>query len=478
MIIDGVSATELPGNATPRERAIVSFLSFIERKLGVKIVRDTRNQLYDATLAEPLHLAYLLKEKGILKEFGRTSNTFPDEPRMKSWYAICNERTSHAVGGTTWESDRDALYAALAEGLERYIWFTQDDYFQNPVRTTVAGIAQRGAHIPPEGFVGFSDTQREGRATRTLRDSAEYLWITGTSLISNTPIYVPAQVATRAQEEKKASHEPYIRQTTTNGLATWPTQSGARLAGMLELIEREAYMMMWLNQLTLPRLSLTRLCAEDASLARSIATCERYNIKVHVVQLVTDAPTHAVAVVLEDGSSVAPRFAVGLRAHRSLSTAIKKATTEALRARRFVRLWQEEGNAWDVNTDQDTVGHRERVYYWSVPAHAKHLAFMVAGDEIEPVPAAWDQDTEDAHLARMIKWCTETNLECITFSLGDSAKNPTQWFIEMVVMPQVQPTYLTEQLRAFGGDRWREIPKARGYAVRSEPFAEHPHPFA
>lgn len=478
MIIDGISATEVsPGAAIP-ERATAAFLAFIERKLGVTIVRDMRNQFHDLALAEPLRLARVLTERGILKEVGRNSSRFVDEPRMKSWYAICNDTSGHAVGGTTWDSEVDALYATLAEGLERYIWLSQVDYFKNPVRATTKDIAKKGAHIPPNAFVGFSDAQRINRPERTLRDDAEYLWIASTSLVTGSSIYIPAQVVSRAREDKTSAREPFIRQTTTNGLATWPTRAGARLAGMLELIERESYMMMWLNQLTLPRLSITQLCANDPSLARSIETCARYRLKTHVIQLVTDAPTHVVAVVMEDMSAVAPRFSVGLRAHRSLSAAIKKAMTEALRARRFVRMWNEEGNTWDTSTPQETVGHRERVYYWSTPEHARHLEFLVAGEEVLPAPAPWDTDDEEEHLQRMQAWCRESGLECVSVSLGESAKNPTPWYIEMIVMPEIQPTYLVEQLRAFGGSRWRDIPKARGYAVREEPYAERPHPFA
>ena len=478
MIIDGISATEVPQSATVPARAVAAFLGVIERKLGVTILRDMRNHSHDQALTEPLRLARTLTERGILKEVGRNSSRFVDEPRMKSWYAICNDTSGHAVGGTTWDSEADALYAALAEGLERYIWLSQVDYYRDPIRTTADGIAKKGAHIRPEAFVGFSDAQRTGRPERTLRKDAEYLWIAGTSLITGSPTYIPAQIASRAKEEKASAREPYIRQTTTNGLATWPTRSGARLAGMLELIERESYMMMWLNQLTLPRLSLTRLCADDPSLARGVAICERYRLKTHVIQLITDAPTHVVAVVIEDMSAMAPRFSVGLRAHRSLSAAIKKAMTEALRARRFVRMWNEEGNTWDTNTPQETVGHRERVYYWSVPEHARHLEFLVAGEIIDAAPTPWDTDDEEAHLQRMLTWCRDTGLECISLSLGASAKNPTPWYIEMIVMPEIQPTYLTEPLRAFGGTRWHDIPKARGYTVREAPYAERPHPFA
>jgi thiazole/oxazole-forming peptide maturase SagD family component len=470
MIIDGIPATTVSPDAPLAERAVATFLRFIENRLGVTIVRDGYNMPTDAALIEPLQLGRLFVERGIIQKFSRSTTLFADEPHTKSWFAVCNDSTSHTVGGTTLYDDAGALYATLAEGLERYIWFTQTDYFVNPVRATTQDMEKKAAVVRPERFAGFSEQQRAQKPERALREDATYLWIAGASLVSGTRVHIPAQTVSRAGDRAMSGGtEPYIRQTTTNGLATWPTKKGAQLAGILELIERDAYMTQWLNQLTLPRLSLRSLCAKLPAIAELVATCNRYRLAMHVIPLLTDAPTHAVAVILEDTSGHTPRFAVGLRAHRSLATAIQKATTEALRARRFSRSWAQEGNTWDLKT---------RVHYWSHPENARALEFMIAGPEVEYVEAAWENDSEDAHLQRIISWCAESNMECISVPLTASKKNPTPWHIEMMVMPELQPTYLTEELQAFGGTRWREIPKKFGYTPRAEPFADRPHPFS
>lgn len=480
MIIDGISVSEVSGRESVADRAVASFLKFIEKKLRVSVVRDARAEPFDTSLSEPLRLAKILMEHGVLKDFGRGRNVFPDEPPIKSWYAICNDPTSHQTGGTTWESDSDALHAVLAECLERYIWFTQDDYFLDPTKTTTDGIQMRGMCVRPEDFAGFSQEQRKNRPERDLRDDAEYLWVGGTSLVRGSRIYIPAQTvsAVRSRITLHEDKEPIIRQQTTIGLATWPTLTGARLAGALEVIERDAYMIMWLNQLTLPRLSLQSLSARFPELARNFEACRKYGLKTHVIRLLTDAPTHAIAVLMEDTSGSVPRFTIGLKAHRSLPFAIQKAMTEALRARFFCRTWFEAGNAWDMSTPTHSIGHLDRLFYWSVPEHAKKLEFMIGGPEIEATAVEWDNDDEEAHLRRIIDWCAKKNYECISVSLGHSSKNPTPWHIEMVVMPQLQPTYLAESLQAFGATRWSDVPKAYGMSPLKKPFGERPHPFS
>lgn len=479
MIIHGIPVSQIPESAPFSERAVAAFLRLIERRLGVSVVKNARGRPESEDLIEPLRLAALLQKCGIIQRFGRGTNLC-DEPHAKSWYAICNVETNHQTGGTNWESDSSALYAALAEALERYIWFTQTDYFVDPVRTTLAEIEKKGPFIPPQRCVGFSEEQRALHAERALRDDARYLWIKGISLVTGKHTYVPAQLISGAPREGPLHtiEEPLIRWRTTNGLATWPTKTGARLAGILEVVERDAYMITWLNQISPRRFNLSKLCDNNPVLARIVDKCERYRLRIHALQMVTDAPTHAVLVVLEDMSGFAPRFSIGLKAHRSLSHAIQKAIAEATRARRGYRLWSQAGNVWDMNTPVHEIGHRERLYYWGAPEHAKNLEFLIQGSEIEEGPEEWHDQTEEEYLQYMLRWCAKKNFECVSVSLGTSASNPTHFHIEMVIVPELHPAYLTESTRVFGGTRLKEVPLGLGYTPRNEPFADAPHPFS
>lgn len=479
MLIDAVSASTTAPGASLSERAVASFLALIERRLGVSIVRDARSIPGGAELADPYRLAKLLRQKGIIKDVQRTL-LVPDEPRMRLWTAFCNDSTGHQTGGASWTNEADAMYAALAEALERFIWFAREDYFDDPTWETVEGIARKGRFIAPERFSGYTDEQRVKNPRRHISESSEFRWIRGRSLVHDDAVYLPSLTVSGTSREyyDTVSREPFIRPPITIGLATWPTLDGARCAGANECLEREAYMVMWLNQLTLPRYSLASLREHDDRIARVIDACSRYRLKMHVIRMLTDAPTHAIAVVLEDESGFAPRFTIGIRANRSLTDAVLKAAAEALRARRGYRWWASVGNVWDPKTPTDDVGHRDRLYYWGLPENASRLEFLVAGPETDAVDAPWDADDETAHLARILAWCREKQFECTAVSLGTSPTNPTPFHVEMVVMPELQWTYLTESMQAFGGTRWRDIPPLFGYAARMEPFADEPHPYS
>jgi ribosomal protein S12 methylthiotransferase accessory factor len=380
---------------------------------------------------------------------------FPDEPPLRIWGCTSKKVKNLHTGGASFSNEAAALTAALAESLERYIWYTQEDYFVDPKRATCAEMASHGPHITPEQFTSFSKQQREKTSSFFLQ------------AISPT---VPG-----------SSHvaEPLIRQQTTIGLATWPTQKGALLAGMLEIIEREALMIMWYNQLTLPQIDLESIRFKREDLDKLLDSCKRYNLSVHAIPMMTDSPTHAVCVILEDRSGVAPRFAIGLKAHRSLPYAVERALTEALRARLGYRNFFLQGGSWDPNTPIEEIGHIERLHYWGVPTNAERLSFLIAGEKIPyTFDAPWEQDSEEKHLERVISWCREKKFECVSVALTNSKINPTPWHIEMVVMPDLHPTHLNEKRRHLGGTRLTDVPKYFGFTPRSTPFVDSPHPYA
>lgn len=479
MIFDAFPYLDTSKNSG-KSTALASFVDFIERKLGVRAIYDLRNIPFgNLELLEPLRIAQSFIERGILTSFAPVQPFF-DEPHLRIWGALCNTKKNDRTGGASQSDDKAALTAALAEGLERYLWFTQNDYFVDPIRATPGEIAKKDHFLTPERFVGFSDLQRSKNPNHTLHEDATYLWIKAQSLISSTKVYIPAQVASASfHPTTDAFKEPLIRQQTTIGLATWPTLAGARLAGALEVIEREALMIMWYNQLTLPRIQLTSITGKNKSLDALLASCARYNLKVHAIPMMTDAPTHAVCVILEDLSGCAPRFALGLKAHRSLPYAVERAITEALRARHGYRNFFQNGGTFDTTTPLDSIGHIQRLHYWGIPENAKRLEFLVEGPEYPHLfDTPWEESTPEQHLEQVLAWCKEKSYECLSVSLGTSKANSTPWHVEFVIMPDLQPTHLHEQLRHLGGTRLKSVPESFGFTPRKEPFIGAPHPYA
>lgn len=483
MLLDPVpfSRAQVQNGSPFKQRALASFVAFLEKKLGGSFVYDSREIPFGRDdLVEPLALAAKLKKAGVA-DIVAPARTLSDEPPMKKW----SVRLAHAKGedgswsrGFDRTSDTQALYAAIAEALERHIWTFEKDYFDSPIASTEDEMRnRRTAFLSPSLFAGFSPSQRAENSHLDLRPDAKYLWIRGVSLVSGKRVFLPAQTVGGIHLNCK---EPLIRTRVTTGLATWPNKVGARLRGALEAIERDAFMILWANQLVLPRLSLRDLCARSASLRDMVERCERYRLKIHAIRLLTDAPTYVASVILEDMSGSAPRFTIGNKAGPNLASCVEHALFEALGARTTYRLfflsknWQEK---WKPKTPAEQIGHIDRLYWWSEGDHARGLEFLIAGEEAHAAEAEWEHDADEIHGARIVEWCRAVGYECVSVSLGTSKSNPTPLSVEMVVIPQLQPLHLFENQQALSGARMKEIPQMFGYTPRQKSFSESPHPF-
>jgi len=189
--------------------------------------------------------------------------------------------------------------------------------------------------------------------------------------------------------------------------------------------------------------------------------------------MLTDAPAYAMCTVIEDLSGKGPRFTVGLKAHRSLAAAVEKSATEALRARYSVRLGMNETEITDVQS----IGHYDRVPYWTREENAKKLEFLISGGMKDVEPQPWDNDSEASHLARIVEWLQKNNIEAVSVPLTHSKLNVSDLHIEMVVIPKLHALHLYERDLALGGERWRTVPKLFGIQPRPEMFTAEPHPF-
>ena len=456
---------------TPPPSALSSLLSFLGNRVGIRYGYDAADfPLGDPAYAGVHAIAEAMRRAGSIVSMHPVPS-LPDEPRIHTWLVQFRDgEESRAMGGSP-DDDVLALTIALAEAQERYLWVFADDYFEHPTIATIRDMAPQG--IDPRRFVGYSALQRAENPALAITDDSSFRWIRGHSFVSEKDLFVPAAAMSRHRTARTPG-EPQIRKIISTGLATYPDRTEALLRGALEVIERDAYMITWLNQLTLPRITLSELATSDQRLARLLEQCARYRLKTHAVRLLTDAPAHVICVVLEDESGLPPRYAFGLKAHRSLPRAVEGALIEALRVRRGIRLRL---NAPDRPPRPTTVGHYDRHEYWSEGENHRKLAFFVHGSEERPSPAPWDDDTPAEHWQRIVSWCKEKGYECVSVPLTRSRMNVTPWHIEMVAIPDLQPIHYNEHLPHIGGARLSEVPRRFGYASLA-PFTDEPHPFA
>lgn len=464
--------------------AVAALLQFLEKKLGIRAIYDLALvPQHDPTLIPLIALAKKMHRAQIIYSFQKTPLS-PDEPQLFEWNARCvsevNASEALTASGSSCESDKQALERMLGEVIERYLWAAKTDYLAT--RTgSVKSLTRSNSIIAPERFAGFSIEARKKTEKLRIAPDQEFTWAKAYSWVSRSSVWVPAHLVTGSQNVGKTPSEPLVQQRTTTGCAAYPTQPGALLRGALEVIERDAYMIMWLNQLTLPRINIEELTHARRSLGTLVERCVRYRLEVHAIRLVTDAPIQAICVVLEDKShNPLPRLSFGLSAHFSLIDAVEKALVEALRMRRTAQTMYASSPTPAKHRETRAVGHTDRLVYWMHNKKDRALDFMISGpiESLRTGDLAAETGTDADKFERIVEWCRSVGYECLSVAFTKSKANVTPWHIERVLIPELQPLHLNDAWPHTGGARIQAVPKAFGYAPRKEPYTDTPHPFA
>lgn len=467
-----------------RNKAFILFLDFLEQRVGGNFIYDYSHCNYEPLeLLDLLGIADSLQKKGFIKNYSRNRN-LPDEPKITSWgiqYLSENESDqTNFAGGSSFEDERLALAKAISEAIERNAWFTFKE-FPGIHEATVSKMRKNNNSILPEKFVSYTKKQIKENPKLQITESDSFLWIKGYSWIANKPVWLPVQTVSGNKDLRGfslSSKEPVIRSSITNGLATHPKKINALLLASLEIIERDAYMITWLNQISPEKIDINEFLKEKNSLSKLIKLCKQYRLLPHILSLPTDAPAYVVSIVLEDLSETLPRFTLGLKAHRNLAAAIEGAILEALRMHKVIRLEKKnKKNNWNKNTKAVDIRHLDRLLYWSEPERSERLNFLIKGKKKNLKNEIWENDTDKEHFERIVSWCKDKKYELASVSFSNSPSNIPKWNIEIVVIPEMQPIYFNEKLPQIGGIRLREIPEKFGYLSR-KPYTEDPHPFA
>ncbi|WP_290474167.1 YcaO-like family protein [Leifsonia sp. 71-9] len=205
----------------------------------------------------------------------------------------------------------------------------------------------------PEELELFAEQQYEDASFpfHRLTHDVSIRWRRGREVASDQEIWVPAQLLHFVDAWPD---EPRIGYVTSNGLACGIQFVEAQLSGLFEAIERDAFMLVWYNRLSLPHLDIE----SDPRLARLV---ERHigptGLDLHLIDLsgLSGVPT-VLAVVRNLHSDVAP-LALGAASAATAERAAEKAAFEGLHTRTWMNPSSAQATRSIAKTGTSTFGH-------------------------------------------------------------------------------------------------------------------------
>lgn len=345
-------------------------------------------------------------------------------------------------------SMEDARNAAIGEAIERYCLsiVNEDDLTRGP--------ADDSSRIDPSRFHNHPGE---------LDEETEYYWTPVRDIHSDQERSVPAQFVYCPVD----AAEQFIRNPITTGAAAHCSYRAAVKAGLLEAIEREAFMINYLHEL--PNRRIPQSIIEQSPAEDIISNLESSKFDLHFIQLNLDLPVHIVLCLCWD--ETLEFSTIGMDAGFELGETIQDALLEAY----HIHPWQRAIDGIDHNID-DIVDIRTRAEFWKAKENkTKGINHWLKADSDN-----FQQDETVETIEELISKLENYNIGVYIRDLTTENVKQQGFGAVRVISPELHPLYLNERFKYTVGNRLYEVPEALGFNIASSDSTELnpvPHPF-
>ena len=332
-----------------------------------------------------------------------------------------------------------AFMKAVGEALERYSAAVYD-----ADRFTTAAAADLDDAVDPSRFVLPGEGYDPPDADEAIP------WVPGTDLHSDDGVMLPAEFVHFPPPAERH------KRSITTGLGLGNSTAEALLAGLYEVVERDATMLAWYS--TYEPLGLEVDDGAVDTLARR-ARAEDLDVDLRVVTQDVDVPVVTAAV---HRAGDWPRFAVGSAADLDPRDAALGALCEAVQSWMELRAMGPEAAAEEqtaIDTYADRPPEVRSLLEVGTTVRASALGPATPPDGLDELEAVLDRLAE-ADLRAYAARLTPRDVEALGFEAV------------RVIVPAAQPLFTG---RACFGERARRVPRDLGYRPRLD-RAVHPYP--
>ncbi len=223
-------------------------------------------------------------------------------------------------GGDTLEG---SLAAAIGESVERY---SMNHYHQDDMALASYGeLAETAVH--PDLIRLYSRQQIRDHHSKNLTffdEDTRIRWVQGYSLTHREPRWVPASLV--YVYYRPGSDEANIGRNTSTGLGAGGTLEEAILSGLLEVIERDAFIISWLQQRVRRRIIVDE--PDLLELLRDRCAFDHPKVDLRFYELTLDVEIPTVMAVLRRPADFGPALLVTAAARLDPRLALRKSLFE------------------------------------------------------------------------------------------------------------------------------------------------------
>lgn len=353
--------------------------------------------------------------------------------------------------------EEQARLAAISEAVERYATMApaREDLL---VRASCAEL--EGAAVSVSRFALLSSSQyRRFRRLAPAADTRAIDWVWGASLTHARAALLPAALVHMCHDRHAPNN--FVGEVTSSGTACHVSLPHASLAGLCEVLERDALTIWWQNRLRATRLDTTGSAVDE--LVRDALAGARHTFTLYA--LPTDSPFPVVLALATHADS--PCATIGVACRPSPEAAAVRALLEAGQV--LTRLSSRPPRRPERMRTLD-----DHADFYATAQGAAHVIRAVADATDARLADLDDRSTEwttvETQLEGAVRELAPLNLEVLVADLTTPDVADAGYRVVRVVVPGTVDMAADARCPRLGGSRMYELPVQLG--LREKPLTE------
>lgn len=426
-----------------------------------------------------------LERDGILKSsVNWRAKFFHDVPKFACCIlSLADEKLKHLNGAGSRPDFETALSKAIGEVLERFFLAKGKGRDQKDLRrsTVDAFKKKRELYLPPDRLDQFMPDQRSSMH-KDYNEKTPFLWVPGKEYSLDKAVWIPAQmVSLQRFLSPNGEREPVIREQNTNAAAGGFTLDETILSAVYEAIERDSFLVYWLNNQPPQRVN-PETCPNEA-FQRMLRQVRRYRFEPVFLKTTTDIGVPACVCVLIDRGNGGPRLSVGAGAGNDPAAILLSAMMESLTVQRSTSREFSEIPMPRIDEPfrDKTMSLGRRINLWRQPQMFPNIEAWLTGDEVDfseafPNPRRFGSPKDELSYLANLLGALGPGYKIYYYEYQDPVLKRIGYHVVKVIIPELVHMYLTESDASIGAKRLRSAPVAMGYTPAEKPNP-WPHPF-
>jgi ribosomal protein S12 methylthiotransferase accessory factor len=369
--------------------------------------------------------------------------------------------------GFCWEQ---AVMSALGEGVERYCSTFYDK--KGLILGSYNELLNKGSKaIRPGDFSLFHTEQYNDKQFPFIpfTDDTKVYWEQVTDMFTHEKVYCPATFVYMPFSIDNVN----ISEQISTGFAAHTDFYRAFLNGLYEVIERDAFMITWMNKLNVPKIAIT------GKLTDFVNAVVPKHMSIHLFDMTTDIKVPSIMGMLTGKHEFGDFVAFSAATRMTYTEAIQKTTLELCQSVPYYRylLYKNKKEMKDfrelISFEDHSIFYTRRPEYnhvfadWRDKTPEKTVPF---GEEKVHEPISIMKDVLHMFQEKKI------NIYCKDITTVDVSEE--NFKVLRVICPTLIPLNGTYGRYYLGGNRLYEAPEKMGFnRTTYETLTQMPHPF-